>query len=976
MARSEHLAAAVGIALVLLGVGLAFGAAPMWWVGLSCLAAGAVLVAPAARERLGPRLEPLRRPVRLGRWEVAPASLAPGFFCFAAILGVAIAMMPDVFGLSRLVSHDHPVHFFKAWQLRHELLPDGRIVGWSHRLFGGYPAGYLYPFGGDLWVAGIHLLTFGLLSMGQAYAVGIAAFWTLHGWAAYRFGERFAGRWVGLAAALLLMTNPGGFRYGGWKWALDFGVWPQSLALTFALLGLARLPGVVDGRRWQPVGAFGLAMGAALLTHPIVLLLFVPAAVVTLVHAWSRDRDRDGGGERPGPGAVGLRLGIGLGLGAMIAAAWWLPFLSTQPLAQTYGAFGPSFHELAVGLYETDLLPGTWGALLILGLLGTVPLLRAHGFRSQLVGWMTIVLLVASVSSVADELHLASLVASFEKIQYVRLLFLLKPFLFVAAVAAVAHLFRRPAGRNPEAAEDGEAAGAREGPRWRRALVAGLLALLVGPILVNVAIHFGTVRVDGVKTEKERKHRAHRRSVAEWLRRAPHEGPLERVAMMSREHQHDLLDLGVDLRRPIYKPGLVPAANYVYKPKSRAPSLLETLHVRYAVTGSKLKGKDWTLEARYGPYRIYRFERFVPEPFEVVEGEGEVRVVSFDDEEIVLRAEAGAEGRLRLDVSAFPRWKASRDGEPLEIATRPHPADRDRTGFMTVPLAPGEYRFTFERSAGDTLGLALAALAIVGGLLLLLLPLGARRWSLAARAVERLDALSDRCDRRPRADPWEGRVVPAVAVTAVASVLVATLALGAWTPAIELEGGKIRTFERARYDFLERLRDAEVTVVGKKKKCPRVLDRFVCADDPDHHVVSRPTSIEGYSTRRCIFAHPDKRGPMTITYPEVPVGDGIAGYYGVAWSGRGGSAPVDFRIDVDRETLLKATARRDTHAHWFYRELEQEHGETARVRFRIASPNTKKRHFCFYAQMVEGPRRGDRTKKDGKNKGGANKRGK
>ena len=51
----------------------------------------------------------------------------------AAIVCVASVMMWDLVEGERPVSHDHTVHYFKAWQLHEHFLSEGRLLGWSHR---------------------------------------------------------------------------------------------------------------------------------------------------------------------------------------------------------------------------------------------------------------------------------------------------------------------------------------------------------------------------------------------------------------------------------------------------------------------------------------------------------------------------------------------------------------------------------------------------------------------------------------------------------------------------------------------------------------------------------------------------------------------------------------------------------------------------------------------------------------------------
>jgi hypothetical protein len=88
--------------------------------------------------------------------------------------------------------------------------------------------------------------------------------------------------------------------------------------------------------------------------------------------------------------------------------------------------------------------------------------------------------------------------------------------------------------------------------------------------------------------------------------------------------------------------------------------------------------------------------------------------VRFEDETIVFRVADGAQGKLRLNVSYFPRWSASRNGQPIAIGVL---SAGQGTGFMTVDLTPGTYEFRYSRGAAEWLGLLMAVFG-VGGLAL------------------------------------------------------------------------------------------------------------------------------------------------------------------------------------------------------------------------------------------------------------------
>jgi len=70
---------------------------------------------------------------------------------------------------------------------------------------------------------------------------------------------------------------------------------------------------------------------------------------------------------------------------------------------------------------------------------------------------------------------------------------------------------------------------------------------------------------------------------------------------------------------------------------------------------------------QFGIYTVYEFRHWKPDPFVITQGSGSVKMESFTDEEIRLRAAPGSKGKLRLNVSWFPRWHAYRDGKRVSL---------------------------------------------------------------------------------------------------------------------------------------------------------------------------------------------------------------------------------------------------------------------------------------------------------------------
>ncbi len=872
---SLALACAVGLALCL-------APPPAWWLGAGILCGAAAWSWPWIREGAA----------RAPSW-------APDLCVALGLLALTAYMLGPVALGDRPVDHDHPVHYFRVWETWAHFLPEGRLLGWSSRWFAGQPANYLYPMGADLWVIGVWLASFGLLSLSQAYAVSLWLFYALLGYAVYRLGRTVGGRAVGLLAALWMLVDGGAFRAGGWVFTMEWGVWPQTLSVAFATLAVAELPAVMQGDRWRPVARFGACLGFAILCHPLQLVFaLVVVGGAALVQAL-----------RGEPWVGGLyRLALGAGLALALAALWLLPFFSAKDFAASYGAPWRSAAELGAGLYDGKLFRGTHWFPLAFGIVGGLSLLRSERWAGRFTAVMIVVLLGVGASTFIDELHLPHWLSAARKLQYERFGILLKPFGFVAAGAALVTAAR--------------GLGAST-PRAPAALLALLVGVLIAPIAAGGLQSFSKQALDrSLTTHSTRPLAGARAAIIEWARAQPSSDGVARWAVFAGDADHRLMDLAAELDAPMLKLGFMPASTFRFKPQARSEAGLRALNVRYTLSSVALKHPWLELREQRGGLWVYENKGWTPEPFEVVEGAGELRLLAFSDERIEFEALPGAQGRLRLNVSHFDRWRATRDGEALTISRRGEKTVRG-AGFMRVDLSPGHYVFEFRRHAIDHLGVALSALA------LLLCPLlffadGRRLDALLSRGA----ALSARLDARwPRAGLW--CVGVALALAGIVGLVL---------------GGTDWPTKGARsvdYDVLERLHEAEVSL--SDVPCHRSGDGFECDKGPA--IAPRPTTLEPYSMRRCIAAVPRKGKTLRIDFPEGTLGRRLRGHFGARHRSRLKKS-VTFTVEVDGKRALRRTLKASGRTHRF--DLPLPEGASA-LSFTIRAKG-KAQDFCFFAQ--------------------------
>lgn len=933
-------------AAVVGGVAIARGT-PAWWLGGALECAALVLLAHALRDpgvALGRWLDVRRRVLGV---QVHPRAVLLDVFYVGVLVFVASVMMREILGGQRPVSHDHTVHYFKAWQLHEYFLPQGRIQGWSHRWFAGDPFNYLYPIGADLWVNLVYALSFGLMTFSQAYA---RAFWLFHvltGYAGYRFGRMVGGPHVGLLTGLWMLTDLSEFRLGGWAYTVNYGVWPQALALDFSLLALCSLPAIVQGRKLMPIGAFGFFMGLGIMSHPMLLIFLVAVLALVVLATCFADDVR---------GVAGVfRLLVGYVLALLVSAVWLVPFWSVRDESSVMGIWWDSAYEMGKGLLDLNAFPGTLGWVLACGVLALAVVLKTRRFVLLFTAFGALSVPVVFGSTFIDELHLAALSTAITKVQFERMATMVKPFWFALAAVFVVAVLRRARVLLDEHSVLSPSPGVGSGS-VRRAGLALVVAWMALPIVVPTAQAFWTRHVaKSLVTEADRPLAQDRRAMVAWAKQhLPRQG-FYRIGVMT-GHFHDLFDLGTEINKPLFKRGFTPATNFVYRMRDEKRSIFEAVNLRYAFSKRWLPTDDWSLLQRFNGYGVYEFKHWNPQPFRVLEGAGDVKVERFRDEEIVLRAGPGAHGVLRLNVSYFSRWHATRDGQPVAIGASYLPEAPDDTGFMTVPLAPGRYRFAFERTTGDRAAFPITLVGLLVSAGFALVDRRRRRLAWLAWPLEEatriLEGLSGEAWRRRR-------MIALGAVVAAAACIF--LALSEWRPPIALEEVPRTAIARVRYDFLENLSKARGVIDYREshQRCKRQGDRLVCRDsegnlDNNRYIGSSPATITEYKMVRCIRARPEEGALLSVTFPGVPVGDAIVGYYGIERAGRLmlRKRPVNFSVRLNGTELYDQSTQSDNKMHWFQIPLNVQ-ASTADISFSVSADNISKRYFCFNAQMVD-----------------------
>lgn len=303
-------------------------------------------------------------------------------FVLACCLVVLAALAPELIVTDSMpLGTDLVGHAVVAWFDSNNLL--GFLPGsWSNDMFNGFPVNQLYPWLPS-WIVGVLSL---LMPLSIALKVGVALPLVLMPWAAWR-----AGTWARLPQPMAAMLAAGTLPYlfdtscgscGGTISSTINGEYAFAWAMLFAVLAL----GAIDrlAREGRGVAVSAVLVAATAFSHPLpTLWLVIGTGVLAIGREVWADR------------VVAARFGIAAGIAALLAALWWLPFLTYR------GGWAPQNPLVREGDTLSWLLPATRTWELVFVALAIVGLVWAVRHR----GWLLAAYAVGGVVALAGFLR-------------------------------------------------------------------------------------------------------------------------------------------------------------------------------------------------------------------------------------------------------------------------------------------------------------------------------------------------------------------------------------------------------------------------------------------------------------------------------------------------------------------------------------------------------------------------------------------
>jgi hypothetical protein len=609
-----------------------------------------------------------------------------------------------------LAKGDHQIHIFKAWLLNERLIPSGRLIGWTNMAYAGYPEGMYYSIGGYLYLGLVKLLTLGLADWHRVYGIGIFGVMLALPLSVYAATRQVTGKYGAFVAGLLMIGDLGGFRQGGAMHSLRWGVWPFVLSVALFMLALSLLPKALTTVSRDKRGlALLLAITTAccVLTHQfagVVIGVVFPVVIIALAVATF-----DLGSALSVFGRASLVFMLAFGL----ALFWILPQM--MEIAHSPFPFTAKWHSLdtmAGRLLSNELFDNfSWIAWALSGLGLVIALAFGRAFAKGLALAAIALFLVTGLSrELPSQWSQAERFVAFEK-----------ALCFVLAGIAVDWL----GGVVQKALPIITAKLAILGKPTMQKLLPIACGVLVATTIVSVdwSKQYSRVARITVLSKAEKRNFIDANT---WI--ADHStGQLDRVLYAPgvpcfdgnprrracrRAYNTHLWNSGpLWSGQPRVRFGFEPTAVGQYLPLSHrwrrdarliqklfnSHRALEQLNVRWIVSSGEWKqAAHLTKKARFGEIHVLAVAGHAEPPVKL-HGEGALNLVRFSDEEVIIDLKGtGAKSTVRYPIAYHPWWRATHQGDGLEISLIPlHGSKREL--LMSVAARDGRTTLRFTR---------------------------------------------------------------------------------------------------------------------------------------------------------------------------------------------------------------------------------------------------------------------------------------
>ena len=614
---------------------------------------------------------------------------------------------------------DHMIHLYKGWHMAEQMLPSGRLTGWSNMAFAGYPAGVYYPVLGDLLISAFRYGTFGLISWERVYGLSFLFLLVAMPLSVYAVTRRAVGPAGSLIAAVLAVGDVGDWPQGGHHTTAYWGVWPFMLGVTLTMFTMRLFEGVLERPiRTNPLyfPSFAAVLSLTVLAHPMtVFFLCITLPLFFVLFSLKRRH-----GSKCLPAL--FRALLSSAIAALMALFWVVPWI-TGGGRWTFGwpavGFGGqwlSLLEMVSALVQNELFKNFYWISWLLGIAGLFVGL-ASGRR-----WPAFIyLLFIALFFFAGLCYDVGGDVVLRKVQIERSAAFMKFIWFALAGVAADRAGKACLGLVAKAPAKWKTARFQTAEGYVRASSGYLFAGVL--IAAGWYSSYGKVAITGYLGGEiwEDIVRAER-----WLSEQPR-GDLDRVLYQPGELCIDG-NLGSDIcnevyHRHIFASGPVrtnlPKLRFGYEATAIFKNLplrhrwpLDTMLIKKYLTDSRALSnlnvrwivslENWAPRPdiekvkRFGSVFVYSVDSGEGPPVRL-DGTGRLDLIEFSDEFIAVRVEGARPGSwIRFPIANFYPWRAYRNGEPIEISNH-GVLPGIRRMLISAPALDGVTELRYER---------------------------------------------------------------------------------------------------------------------------------------------------------------------------------------------------------------------------------------------------------------------------------------
>ena len=682
-------------------------------------------------------MEGLRLIVR--RWPEFPSARVLDTSIFVLFLAYIIYVFWDAITGGLLSSVDHILHFARCVLTERDLIPHGRLAGWSSAIGAGIPLNELYPAGESLLYCLLRLVTLGLFSEERSYNLLTVIMYLAFAWCFYRVA-RSEGGIAGAFFVLLFLVLDCLDRQG----QVDFGMvqfhyvgmGAIALGVAVAFLAMQCFAALVEGNttKWMWI-VLVLASCGAILLHPFCLALLVGWILVALAVFCIFGVDHEGSGH-------GLPRAIGwAALGFALAFWWWGPFSLSKQWITAYGFWGVANIELGREILEASLFASSFPFLNVLAVVGIIWGLFQRKLFIRSLALFAIVDLLMCSEFLRSAVQRPDWNSFLHHMQVIRLLFVAKLAGFILASDMLGKTFgpaivQRYASCVQWMRREEEPTSR---PIWldlaRDTLTLTLCVLLALPLVISATSILNSVYRWGTLPQKERFDNVpdepphwndYRAALAYILKKEnalPDHGSFACSLVPFRIYVTDPWRMSSLV---CYSPCGVVGSYYMptvllnSRPYQINEDLLQLANIKYLFVqpspeaGDIRKLADTVLLKKFGIIEVYEWEKWNGESWRL-DGEGTVSILEDRPHHLRLSISGtNGETTLWIGISRYRKWKVFLDGEPVSLVDAETSPDHPELGkFIGVRVRDGTLDIRYRKEWIDWAGQIVSTLAFL-----------------------------------------------------------------------------------------------------------------------------------------------------------------------------------------------------------------------------------------------------------------------